>query len=336
MKLDPQLSVLYGELVLSLYPILVKTVSTPLFTQILARFLVFPALALAFGPFSDFTKIWGSPYESFVGILHGFFNVGHVLMSYLSYKLLPAGSAVSLFYLYPIFNIIIGSIALGESYPPQILLLIPMALFGTYLITTAEPDKDNFNNSYKINKEAQRGKEEQEEQEEQKGKQLEKEEQEEKEEKEKQKQQKNKRIGIAAAILAAITESVIFLFIRSNTDAFKSPFYTIDHLYPAGLAALLMYGITNPSSKKIIDTSPKNWIKLLGFNAVLGFTGYLARFYGLPKVSTLLFSLLSFVGVISAYVWGSLFANEKITKRGLTGSLLIASSIGLIRYFGLA
>jgi len=332
MKLDPQLSVLYGELVLSLYPILVKTVSTPLFTQMLSRFLIFPALALAFGPFSDFTKIWGSPYESFVAILHGFFNLGHVLMSYLSYKLLPAGSAVSLFYLYPIFNIIIGAVALGETYPPQILLLIPMALFGTYLITTAEspyeiePNREGYNNitydnilmSQNINE-------------------IEKNKEKEKERvKQKEKQKKDKLIGISAAILAAITESVIFLFIRSNTDAFKSPFYTIDHLYPAGLAALLLYGVTNPSSKKIFDTTPKNWIKLLGFNALFGFTGYLARFYGLPKVSTLLFSILSFVGVLSAYVWGSLFANEKITKRGLTGGLLIASSIGLIRYFGFA
>ncbi len=300
MKIEPSLAVIYGELVLSLYPILIKTVNTSLFTQILSRFLVFPVLALAFGPLSDFTKIWGNPYEAFVGILHGLFNLGHVAVSYISYKLLPAGSAVSLFYLYPIFNVIIGSTLLGETYNPYILLLLPLALIGTYLVATAS-DINNGKN---------------------------------KETEENRKNRKNKLIGIACAILAAISESVIFFFIRSNTDAFKSPFYTVDHLYPAGLIALLLYGLFNPTSKKILDTSSTNWMKLLGFNALLGFTGYISRFYGLPKVSTILFSLLSFIGVISAYVWGLLFANEKITIRGILGSSLIASSIGLIRYFG--
>ena len=50
----PTLAVLYSELVLSLYPILIKTVNTNIYTQILARFMVFPALALTFGPLSDF------------------------------------------------------------------------------------------------------------------------------------------------------------------------------------------------------------------------------------------------------------------------------------------
>ncbi len=307
MAINPELSVIYGEIVLSLYPILIKTVPTSLYSQILGRFLVFPALALAFGPFSDFKKIWGSPYEAFVAILHGFFNLGHVFMSYLSYKLLSAGTAVSLFYLYPIFNVIIGIIAFNESYPIYILFLIPLAILGTYLVATSISEKEIEKESIETHQKKQVNK-------------------------------KHKILGVVAALLSAITESVIFLFIRSNSDAFKSPFYTVDHLYPAGLAALLIYGITRPEEQKqkILDTSPINWIKLLGFNALLGFTGYIARFYGLPKVSTVLFSLLSFVGVISAYIWGSLFADERITKKGVLGSGLIALSIGLLRYFGAA
>lgn len=305
MILNPELAVIYGELVLSLYPILIKTVNTTLFTQVLSRFLVFPALALTFGPFSEFIKIWANPYEAFVAILHGFFNLGHVFVSYISYKLLPAGTAVSLFYLYPIFNLLIGAIAFNESYPLHMLSLVPVAIFGTYLIATSESDKES---DKELDKES---------------------------EKQKTVNKKQKILGIVAALLAAITESVIFMFIRSNSDAFKSPFYTVDHLYPAGLATLLLYGITRPEQQKqkILDTSSTNWIKLLGFNALLGFTGYIARFYGLPKISTILFSLLSFVGVISAYIWGSLFANEKITKKGVIGSTLIASSIGLMRFF---
>ena len=92
---NPTLSVLYSELVLSLYPILIKTVNTNLFTQILARFLVFPALALAFGSTYDFTSIWGNPYEAFVGILHNLLNLGHIATSYISFKELSVGTAIS-------------------------------------------------------------------------------------------------------------------------------------------------------------------------------------------------------------------------------------------------
>ena len=45
---NPTAAILYSELVLSLYPVLIKTVNTNIFTQILARFIAFPALALAF------------------------------------------------------------------------------------------------------------------------------------------------------------------------------------------------------------------------------------------------------------------------------------------------
>ncbi len=58
---NPTVAILYSELVLSLYPILIKSVNTNIFTQVLARFLVFPTLALTFGSTKDFSAIWSSP-----------------------------------------------------------------------------------------------------------------------------------------------------------------------------------------------------------------------------------------------------------------------------------
>ena len=106
---NPSLAVLYSELVLSLYPILIKSVNTNIFTQILARFIVFPSLAIAFGSTYDFKSIWGNPYEAFVGIIHNLLNLGHIASSYTAFKILPVGTAIALFYLYPIFNIISAS-----------------------------------------------------------------------------------------------------------------------------------------------------------------------------------------------------------------------------------
>ena len=134
-------------------------------------------------------------------------------------------------------------------------------------------------------------------------------------------------------ILAAITETMIFIFIRSNTDAQASPFYTVNHLYPFGLALLAGYAIFN---KNIVDTSSLNWAKLIGFNALLGFTGYIARFYSIPRIPTVVFTLLSFIGVAFGYLWGILFTKDEPTAKGVIGGLLIASAIGVLRYFEIA
>lgn len=289
---NPTASILYSELVLSLYPILIKSVNTNIFTQILARFIAFPALAILFGSTHDFSAIWGNPREAFVSILHNILNLGHIASSYIAFKNLNVGTAISLFYLYPIFNIIAASLLFGESISLTSIFIISVAFIGTYLIAT----------SHKSVEEEDEG-------------------------------QKKHRIGVIMGILAAITETMIFIFVRSNTDAQASPYYTVNHLYPAGLAMLAAYAIFN---KNIVDTSGLNWMKLLGFNAILGFTGYIARFYAIPKIPTIVFSLLSFFGVSFGYIWGVIFMGDKPTMKALIGGGLIAGSTALLRYFGIA
>ena len=85
-------------------------------------------------------------------------------------------------------------------------------------------------------------------------------------------------------------------------------------------------------NKNIIDTNPINWTKLLCFNIILGFTGYFARFYAIPKIPIIVFSLLSFFGVSFGYLWGILFTKDIININALIGSGLIAMSASFIRY----
>ena len=285
--INPTVSVLYGELVLSLYPLLIKTTHTNVFTHVLARFIVFPVLSFIFGPISDFTSIWSSPSEASMGILYNILNLSHVAASYVAFKILPISTAISLFYLYPIFNIIAGTLVFGESLSYVSILLIGVAFIGTYLIAISYKDKkDN-----------------------------------------KDKKETKEILGVAMAILAAITETLIFVFVRYKN---ASPYYAVNSLYPAGLVALLLYALFN---KKIVNTNPINWTKLLGFNAVLGFTGYIARFYAIPNIPIIVFSLLSFFGVLFGYLWGFLFTNDAPTIKALVGSGLIAGSAGILRYF---
>jgi len=286
---NPTLAVLYSELVLSLYPILIKSVNTNIFTQILARFIVFPSLALAFGSTHDFKSIWGSPYEAFVSIMNNLLNLGHIASSYTAFKTLPVGTAIALFYLYPIFNVLSAAVLFGESLSPLSVLLIGIAFVGTYLIATEKTDKSEDksadSNTYKY--------------------------------------------GVIMGILAAITETMIFIFVRSNTDAEASPYYTVNHLYPAGLAMLLIYGLWHTD---VVDTNKLNWLKLLGFNAILGFTGYIARFYAIPKIPAIIFSLLSFFGVTFGTIWGVLYG-EKVTMKSLIGGGLIIGATAVLRYY---
>lgn len=292
LKPNPTLAILYSELILSLYPILIKSVNTNIFTQILARFIVFPALAFAFGSAYDFSAVWGNPYEAFIGVLHNLLNLGHIAASYVSFKTLSVGSAISLFYLYPIFNIIAGAILFGESLSFTSVLLIATAFIGVYLIATSH-----------------------------------------KEENKTKEQTKEHNYGVIMGVLAAITETMIFIFIRSNKDAQASPYYTVNHLYPAGLALLAAAAIFKPG---IVDTSKISWTKLLAFNGLLGFTGYIARFYAIPKIPTIVFSLLSFFGVSFGYLWGVLFMGDKPTVRALVGGSLIAGATAALRYFDIA
>jgi len=286
MTLSPTLSVVYSELVLSLYPILIKVVNTNLYTQLLARFLVFPLLAIIGGTWYNHT-LWGNTSDMVTGILMNLVNVVHIGVSYIAFKELPAGTAISLFYMYPIFNVIAGALLFGESISFLSLLFIVVAFIGTYLIATSHQEK----------------------------------------------KEEVYHSGVMMGILAAVTETLIFIFVRSSTQAQTSPFYAVTHLYPFGFLALIVYGLFHT---EIVDTSSIHWTQLIGFNALLGFTGYIARFYGMSNVSTIVFSLLSFIGVMGGYVWGILFAQDKPTIQAIIGGSAIAASIAALRYFEIA
>jgi drug/metabolite transporter (DMT)-like permease len=296
--ISPTLSVVYSELVLSLYPILIKVVDTNLYTQVLARFLIFPLLAVIGGSLYHHT-LWGNVSDTLVNILMNIVNLGHIAVSYLAFKILPAGTAISLFYLYPIFNVIAGFLLFGESISFLSFALIIVAFIGVYLIAN---DKDSNKDSNKKENTKEENK----------------------------KEESTYSTGVLMGILAALTETLIFIFIRSNTKAQASPFYTVTHLYPFGLAALIIYSIFHTN---LVDTSSIRWAQLIGFNALLGFTGYISRFYAISNIPTIVFSLLSFIGVIGGYLWGILFTNDKPTIQAMIGGAAIAGSIAILRYF---
>ena len=303
--MDPSALVLFSEATLSLYPILIRTLPTTLFTQWFARFLTFPVLAYLLASSRDIPSLSSlfalllRPSTFFAGLL----NLVHIGASYVSFSLLPAGVALSLFYTYPLFNVLAGSIVFGEALSVFTFTLLAIALFGVWLLSreqappaplaTPAPPPTLLPTPLLSSLSPST-------------------------------------MGIIAALVAALTETLLYVFVRwTAVKEASTPFTAILQLYPIGLLVLLAFIGINPS---ILDLRPHILLPLFGFNALIGFIGYATRFYTIPKVSTLVFSLLSFVGVLFGYLWGHWFTSDRITPMSLLGSGLIVVSAFLARY----
>ncbi len=293
-------AVFFSETVLSLYPILIKKIPTNLDTQTLARFLIYPIAALIVGGVKPLINAYS--HGTATNLLYGSVNVAHIASSYLAFQQLPAGIAMSLFYTYPLWNIIAGSVVLGEPFPWKLLPLVFVALIGTGLVAFSRTDK------------------------------------------EKEEKKEINWTGVAAALGAALTETLLFLIVKGAKG--ETPFFSVHQIYLGGLPILLAYlaykyfnqPTINPKdvdgkTKGPIDWSWSTWLPLLAFNGFLVFTGYVLRFWSIPRLSTLLYSMLSMFGVLAAFTWGHFLADEPIQGQGLLGATILTAAIGGLRYF---
>lgn len=133
--LNPTLSVLLSESILSLYPILIKIVPTNLYTQILTRFFMYPLSALLVGGTKPLYQSYKTKYSYFHNFLYGLLNIIHVISSYIAFTYLPAGIAMSLFYTYPLWNIIGSFIFLREKINIKMLPSFIVSIIGIYLLS---------------------------------------------------------------------------------------------------------------------------------------------------------------------------------------------------------
>ncbi len=272
--------VIGSEIVLALYPILIKLVPTNLWTQMLARFLVYTVLAGFLADWSNIRETWLTGAGASTSLFFGSLTLVHVFMSYFAFSRLPAGEAMSLFYTYPIWNLIGAAFLYGESFSPLAIGLVLLSLVGVYLVTKKEEDDKNPLDWQ----------------------------------------------GILAGLGAALTESLMYFVVRTKSP---NPFYSILQLYPGGLLPLIA-GIF--LQKAPISMEGSVWLPLILFNALVGFSGYALRFYAIPKVSTIVFSLLTFFGVIASFGWGYLFAEETASTSAMLGALLISGAAGASKF----
>jgi len=281
-----------AEIALALHPILLKQIPTNLTTQLIARLGTYSVGAYAFASpqqVSNTLTSWSS-------MVYGLMNLLHIASSYESYKHLPAGTALSLFYLYPFFNILGASIFLKESFDTSKLPFFLTAFLGVLLIS--KYTKDDETPTHKEDDEEKESFEDS------------------------PPPQKNTMYGILMCLVSALTETMIFLLTKSNNES--SPWGTMLQLYPGALLALGAYTLYN---KTPISTTPSVWTPLLLFNIFIGFIGYSLRFFSIPLLPTTIFSLLTFIGVAAGYGWGLMYAQEVPSLGALAGAGLITGSL---------
>ncbi len=279
--MDTNSSIVIGsEIVLALYPILIKLVPTNLWTQMLARFLVYTVLAGFLADWSNIRDTWLTASGASTSLFFGSLTLVHVFLSYFAFSRLPAGEAMSLFYTYPVWNLLGATVLFGESFSPLAFGLVLVSLVGVYFVTKKQEDDKNPLDWQ----------------------------------------------GILAGAGAALTESMMYFVVRTKSP---NPFYSILQLYPGGLLPLIA-GIF--LQKAPISMEGSVWLPLILFNALVGFAGYALRFYAIPKVTTIVFSLLSFFGVIASFGWGYLFAQETATSSAMLGALMISGAAGASKF----
>lgn len=260
-----------AEAVLSAYPLLIKLVDATVYFQTGLRMIVYTVLAVL-AAHATGSPLLASTLFSAETIATGLMNLLHVGSSYTAFEQLAGGNAMALFYTYPVWNILGAAILLKESVPLTSLPWIGLALVGAILL--AQPTTTNWT-----------------------------------------------AIGIAAALVAALTETGIYLWFRSNGDADQKegvdkdqPWTKMIQMYGSSgvfwIIGTIVFTALGFLAKNTFNISGAGLGSIVLFNSLIGFVGYALRFYLIPKVSTVTFSALSFIGIIAAYLLSWVFAGE--------------------------
>ena len=310
-----------SEIALSLYPQLIKLVPTTIEIQVATRCITYSILAIIGYYITKNTNIVNpvittptnnTSILSFTTttIVIGVVNIIHIISSYVCFNTLSSGIGYSIFYIYPIFNLLGRTLIYNEKIDIINYIYILISILGVFLIyktnieTNTEPIPEpttkpqptthtlnNLNNLLNT---------------------------------------KNTNIGLIAGIVSALTESIIYFMVKDNLLN-VSPFTQLLKSYLLGAILSIIYLLKNtPEIKSNTYLDYHYWITLILFNAIIGFGGYLLRFIMIPRLSTLLFNSLIFTGVIFSYIWGYLLSNEPITYSNLSGTVLILMSIFII------
>lgn len=227
----------------------------------------------------------------------GLTNLLHITSSYESFRNLPAGQAMSLLYTYPLWNLVLGSLFGGEKISRREFGFMGLAVLGSILLNT-DPGPVG---------EAALGK------------------------------SPHALWGISMGLVMALTESVMHTLLRAAgwRDAAKSV-WVVNGSASAWLAASqLIQGFFNGGVRMVglKSGTVTDAVTLTAFHGVSMFSGYWLRFFAVPRLSVVTYSILSYAGLLAAYLFGFLFMGERPGWISVLGMVLIIISGILIQMY---
>jgi len=143
--------------------------------------------------------------------------------------------------------------------------------------------------------------------------------------------------GFVMIILAAITEAIIYFVIKNIKTENNWNHLFVAYFFGSVIMSIYIfkkYYLENnietfyeKEETNKIDTNNFSIILLaLVINGLIGTTGYWLRFYSIYRLDPSIYSILSFFGIIMAYIYGLLFNNESINFYKILGTILIILS----------
>jgi drug/metabolite transporter (DMT)-like permease len=283
-----------AESLMALTPIIIKKTAVDHLTAIWSRMLTAGVVGYSVSAEKELSK----DELGFAGLL-GYTNLLHLSSSYEGFRNLPAGQAMSIFYTYPLWILILNNFFNNEEFTRVDYGCIGLAAAGSALLnynpgktpTAASKDSEKPHAGW----------------------------------------------GIFNMVAASVTEAGMHVILKHLgwVDAGKSV-WVVSAFSSAWLAIFLffqgLFGFAYPP----IQGSLADIGYLTVFHGFSTFVGYYLRFFAVPRLPTITYSLLSYTGLLASYIFGLLFLGERPGLVSLAGGLLIlASGVYLVTSKGL-
>ena len=289
----PIYSKLVSESLLSLYPIFVKKIFLPTDLQLWVRLITYVLISLFFINYSWIVSNIFTPEA----IILAFVNIIHIYSSYEGFLNLDSGVSFSIFNIYPLLILLFSGITWKLEYFYCIVGLI------LFIISNFMDHDAKSNNTFFF-------------------------------------------YGFIMMIIAAITEALIYFVVKNIKTNNNWNQLFIAYFYGAILASLYIlktYWINKTSIEEKkenfnygnnFDNNTNNSnefnIGLIGLalviNGLIGTIGYWLRFYSVYRLNPSIYSVLSFFGIIMAWIYGIIFNNESLDLLKMSGTILIIIS----------
>jgi drug/metabolite transporter (DMT)-like permease len=219
----------------------------------------------------------------------GYLNLLHIASSYESFRNLPAGQAMSLLYTYPIWNLAFGSLLGLERIGLYEWFYMGIAFAGSLLLNVDPGHVDRTPLGARA----------------------------------------NPVWGVFMGLVMALTESGMHTMLKSLQwrDAARTVWLvnSAAGLWLSGAVAadaLWMHHMA-PMVLPAQVGKPLDTILLTAFHSVTMFSGYWLRYYAVPRLSVVSYSILSYAGLLASYMFGLAFLGERPGWMSVVGALLI-------------